>query len=211
MLPLVSIVTPTYNRRRFIPILIKIVQQQTYPRDRLEWVVYDDGQEPVGDLLEAAKDSLPSLNYIFSDEKMTIGEKRNRLNKEAKGDILIAMDDDDFYFPERVSAAVTALQKSPSVNLAGSSKIFMFFTDTKEIYSFGPYFNNHATNGTMAWTKRYANTHTYDELVAFAEEKSFLDEYKNPLIQLDPMKVMLVIVIQIIPSIRKTCVTLILL
>ncbi|NBP65113.1 MAG: glycosyltransferase family 2 protein [Bacteroidetes bacterium] len=193
MLPLVSIVTPTYNRRRFIPILIKIVQQQTYPRDRLEWVVYDDGQEPVGDLLEAAKDSLPSLNYIFSDEKMTIGEKRNRLNKEAKGDILIAMDDDDFYFPERVSAAVTALQKSPSVNLAGSSKIFMFFTDTKEIYSFGPYFNNHATNGTMAWTKRYANTHTYDELVAFAEEKSFLDEYKNPLIQLDPMKVMLVI------------------
>ena len=69
----------------------------------------------------------------------------------------------------------------------------MFFTDTKEIYSFGPYFNNHATNGTMAWTKRYANTHTYDELVAFAEEKSFLDEYKNPLIQLDPMKVMLVI------------------
>ena len=193
MLPFVSIVTPTYNRRRFIPSLIKMVQQQTYPRDRLEWVVYDDGQEPVGDLLETAKDSLPILNYIFSDEKMTIGEKRNRLNKEAKGDILIAMDDDDFYFPERVSAAVTALQKSPSVNLAGSSKIFMFFTDTKEIYSFGPYFNNHATNGTMAWTKRYANTHTYDELVAFAEEKSFLDEYKNPLIQLDPMKVMLVI------------------
>jgi len=193
MLPLVSIVTPTYNRRRFIPSLIKMVQQQTYPRDCLEWVIYDDGQEPIGDLLESAKDSLPRLNYIFSDEKMTIGEKRNRLNKEAKGDILIAMDDDDFYFPERVSAAVTALLKSPSVDLAGSSKIFMFFTDTKEIYSVGPYFHNHATNGTMAWTKRYANTRKYDELVAFAEEKSFLEDYKNPLIQLDPMKVMLVI------------------
>jgi len=193
MLPLVSIVTPTYNRRRFIPSLIKMVQQQTYPRDCLEWVIYDDGQEPIGDLLESAKDSLPKLNYIFSDEKMTIGEKRNRLNKEAKGDILIAMDDDDFYFPERVSAAVTALLKSPSVDLAGSSKIFMFFTDTKEIYSVGPYFHNHATNGTMAWTKRYANTRKYDELVAFAEEKSFLEDYKNPLIQLDPMKVMLVI------------------
>jgi glycosyltransferase involved in cell wall biosynthesis len=170
-----------------------MVQQQTYPRDCLEWVIYDDGQEPIGDLLESAKDSLPTLNYIFSDEKMTIGEKRNRLNKEAKGDILIAMDDDDFYFPERVSAAVTALLKSPSVDLAGSSKIFMFFTDTKEIYSVGPYFHNHATNGTMAWTKRYANTRKYDELVAFAEEKSFLEDYKNPLIQLDPMKVMLVI------------------
>lgn len=195
MLPLVSIVTPTYNRRRFIPTLIKIVQQQTYPRDRLEWVVYDDGQEPVGDLLEAAAASgqIPKLNYIYSEDKMTIGEKRNRLNKEAKGTILVAMDDDDYYFPDRVSAAVTALQKNPSVDLAGSSKIFMYFTDTKLIYSAGPYFNNHATNGTMAWTKRYANTHSYNEAVAFAEERSFLDDYKNPLIQLDPMKVMLVI------------------
>lgn len=193
MLPFVSIVTPTYNRRRFIPSLIKMIQQQTYPKELMEWIVYDDGQEPVGDLLDAARDTLPNLYYIFSDEKMTIGEKRNRLNKEAKGDILVAMDDDDYYFPERVSAAVTALQRNPTVDLVGTSKIFMFFTDTKEIYSFGPYFTNHATNGTMAWRKRYADTHSYSEIVAFAEERSFLDEYKNPLVQLDPMKVMLVI------------------
>lgn len=193
MLPFVSIVTPTYNRRRFIPYLIKMVQQQTYPRDRMEWIVYDDGQEPVGDLLEAEKENLPILRYIFSEDKMTIGEKRNRLNQEAKGDILVAMDDDDFYFPERVSAAVVALQKRPAVDLAGSSHIYMYFTDTKEIYSIGPYFPLHATNGTMAWTKRYSLTHKYDETVAFAEERSFLENYKNPLIQLDPMKVMLVI------------------
>lgn len=193
MLPLVSIVTPTYNRRRFIPYLIKMVQLQTYPRDRMEWIVYDDGQEPVGDLLEAEKANLPTLRYIFSEDKMTIGEKRNRLNQEAKGDILVAMDDDDYYFPERVSAAVAALQKRPAVDLAGSSHIYMYFTDTKEIYSIGPYFPLHATNGTMAWTKRYASAHKYDEAVAFAEERSFLEDYKNPLIQLDPMKVMLVI------------------
>ena len=88
MLPFVSIVTPTYNRRRFIPTLILMIQYQTYPRDRLEWIVYDDGQETVEDLLEAARKDLPSLKYIFSDEKMTLGEKRNRLNQEAKGDII---------------------------------------------------------------------------------------------------------------------------
>lgn len=193
MLPLVSIITPTYNRRRFIPYLIKMVQQQTYPRDRMEWIVYDDGQEPVGDLLKAEKENLPRLHYIFSEDKMTIGEKRNRLNEEAKGDILVAMDDDDYYFPERVSHAVSALQKNPNVDLAGSSHIYMYFTDTKEIYSIGPYFSLHATNGTMAWRKRYSLKHKYDETVAFAEEKSFLENYKNPLIQLAPMKVMLVI------------------
>jgi glycosyltransferase involved in cell wall biosynthesis len=192
MLPLVSIVTPTYNRRRFIPFLIKMVQQQTYPRDRIEWIIYDDGQEPIGDLIDAARADLPKTKYIFNEDKLTLGEKRNKLNEEAQGDIIVAMDDDDFYFPERISAAVNALQKNPTVDLAGSSKIFMYFTDTKEVYEIGPYFKNHATNGTMAWRKRYAMSRRYDETVAFAEEKSFLENYKNTLIQLDPMKVMLV-------------------
>jgi hypothetical protein len=68
----------------------------------------------------------------------------------------------------------------------------MYFTDTKEILKMGPYGQTHATNGTMAWRKRYASSHLYDEAVPFAEEKSFLDSYKNSLIQLNPMKVMLV-------------------
>jgi len=190
--PYVSIVTPTYNRRRFIPSLIKMVQSQTYPRDRMEWVVYDDGQEEVRDLFEAARSQLPTLNFIWSEDKMTLGEKRNRLNQEAKGEILVAMDDDDFYFPTRVEEAVKALQTNPGFRLAGSSEVYMYFTDTKDIWKAGPYFKGHATNGTMAWTKTYADTHTYDETVAFSEEKSFLENYKNPLIQLNPRTVMLV-------------------
>ena len=194
MLPFVSIVTPTYNRRRFIPYLLKIIQSQTYPRDRMEWIVYDDGQEEVRDLFEAARSSLPTLNFIWSEEKMTLGEKRNRLNQEAKGEIIVAMDDDDFYFPTRVEDAVKALTNSGPIRyqLAGASEVYMFFTDTKDIWKAGPYFEGHATNGTMAWTKEYASKHKYDEAVAFAEEKSFLENYKNPLIQLDPKRVMLV-------------------
>jgi glycosyltransferase involved in cell wall biosynthesis len=158
----------------------------------MEWIVYDDGQDPVGDLIDEASNRLPRTIYIRDEEKQTLGEKRNRLNREAKGDILVAFDDDDFYFPERVSAAVTALRSNPTVDLAGSSEVYMYFTDTKEILKMGPYGQTHATNGTMAWRKRYASSHSYDEAVAFAEEKSFLDSYKNSLIQLNPMKVMLV-------------------
>jgi len=191
-LPLVSIVTPTYNRRRFIPSLIKMVQTQTYPRDRMEWVVFDDGQEEVRDLFEQATSQLPTLKFIWSEDKMTLGEKRNRLNQEARGEIIVAMDDDDFYFPERVEEAVKALQENPGYRLAGSSEVYMYFTDTMEIWKAGPYFKGHATNGTMAWTKSYADTHQYDETVAFSEEKSFLEGYKNPLVQLNPKNVMLV-------------------
>jgi glycosyltransferase involved in cell wall biosynthesis len=169
-----------------------MVQSQTYPRDKMEWIVYDDGQEEVRDLFEAQRANLPKLNFIWSEDKMTLGEKRNRLNKEAKGEIIVAMDDDDFYFPTRVEDAVEALQLNPGFRLAGSSEIYMYFTDTKDIWKAGPYFKGHATNGTMAWTKTYADTHQYDETVAFSEEKSFLEGYKNPLIQLNSKKVMLV-------------------
>jgi hypothetical protein len=44
----------------------------------------------------------------------------------------------------------------------------------------------------MAYRASYAKTHLYDEMVTYAEEKSFLENYKHPMIQLDPMKVMLV-------------------
>jgi glycosyltransferase involved in cell wall biosynthesis len=165
---------------------------QRYPKQHMEWIIYDDGDDPVKDIFDKFKDKIPNLRYIYEEEKVNIGAKRNRLNKEARGEIIVALDDDDFYFPERVSAVVTAFKQNPSYQLAGSSEIFMYYSDNKEIWKLGPYNKNHATNGTMAWRRSYAATHTYDETVTHAEEKSFLDNYVNPMYQLDPMKVMLV-------------------
>jgi glycosyltransferase involved in cell wall biosynthesis len=190
--PFVSVITPTYNRRRFIPHLIQCYKQQTYPLDRMEWIILDDGQEKVKDFFDTAAKYIPNIRYISSDEKKTIGAKRNLLNKLALGDIIVAMDDDDYYVVERVEAAVKAFKKNPQVELAGATVIYMYYTDVKTIYKLGPYNPNHATNGTMAWRSSYAKTHTYDENVLFAEEKSFLEDYKHPMIQLDPFKVMLV-------------------
>jgi hypothetical protein len=68
----------------------------------------------------------------------------------------------------------------------------MYYSDIKTIYKLGPYNPNHATNGTMAWKASYAKSHRYDETVTHSEERSFLDDYKHPMIQLDPFKVMLV-------------------
>lgn len=193
MRPFVSVVTPTYNRRRFIPSLIEMYKSQTYPKDRMEWLILDDGEDSVEDLFLEASKTIPNIRYMRQPPKLLIGKKRNILNREAKGDILVAMDDDDYYVPERISHAVTKLMAAPKVELAGSSEIYMYYSDIKKIYKLGPYHKYHATNGTMAWKRSYALTHTYDETVTHAEEKSFLESYKNPMIQLDSMKVMLVI------------------
>jgi glycosyltransferase involved in cell wall biosynthesis len=192
--PFVSVVTPTYNRRNFIPYLIQCYEQQVYPLANMEWIILDDGQDKVGDLFSYAATRIPNIKYIAmpEDEKLTIGEKRNKLNDAARGDIIIAMDDDDYYPPERIQHVVQKFKQNPKIDLAGSSEIYMYYSDVKEIYKFGPYMPNHATNGTMGWRASYAKTHRYDETVTHAEEKSFLEEYKHPMIQLDPFKVMLV-------------------
>jgi len=157
----------------------------------MEWIILDDG-ESVKDLFDTLAKDIPNIRYIHHPEKLLIGGKRNILNKEAKGDILIAMDDDDYYLPERVHHVVQQSLLHPNIQVFGSSEIYLYYTDVKEIYKFGPYGKYHATNGTMAWRKSYALNNTYDETVAFAEEKSFLNDYTTPIHQLDPFKVMLV-------------------
>lgn len=186
--PFVSILVPTYNRRRFIPQLLRGYASQTYPKERMELIVLDDGTDCVEDMFKG----IPGVRYVRAESKMKIGAKRNMLNKLARGDIMVCMDDDDYYPPERVEHAVSALATSKA-NLAGSSEIYMYYTDSCEIWKFGPYGPKHATNGTFAYKRAYAQTHLYDETVDYAEERSFLEDYKHPMVQLNPMKVMLVI------------------
>ena len=65
--------------------------------------------------------------------------------------------------------------------------------DNKKFYTIGPYSSTHATNGTMAWRKSYADKHKYDEFVTKAEEITFLENFKHPMIQLNPLSTILVI------------------
>jgi len=187
----VSIITPTCNRRKFLPWLIDNIKQQTYPREYMEWVVYDDGTDSIRDVLEPHMATL-KIRYIREETKANIGVKRNRLHAEAQGDILVTMDDDDYYPPERVAHAVRKLLTT-KVEICGSSRNHMLFTDDKSIWEVGPYAPYHATFGTMAFKKSYTLTHSCDESVTFAEELSFTNRYSSPLAQLDPMKTMLVI------------------
>jgi glycosyltransferase involved in cell wall biosynthesis len=188
--PLVSVLTPTYNRRKFIPHLIECFKAQGYPQNKMEWIILDDGTEKVGDLFAAS--GLTNVRYYSEDIKLNIGAKRNKLNELAKGDIMVCFDDDDYYPPERVHHAVLKLTSTTKFEICGSSEIHMFYTDNKSIYRIGPYNQNHATNGTMAYKKSYIKNHKYDETVTHAEETSFLNRYTEPMLQLDPRKVMLV-------------------
>jgi glycosyltransferase involved in cell wall biosynthesis len=98
----------------------------------MEWIIYDDGVDKVEDLFTCLP--IPNVRYIYDPVKQNIGAKRNYLNKEAKGSIIISMDDDDWYSPERVSHVVKEFAKNPKHMLAGSSEIYIYYSDNSCIY-----------------------------------------------------------------------------
>jgi glycosyltransferase involved in cell wall biosynthesis len=184
---LVSICTVTFNRRPFIPSMIQCVQHQNYTGP-MEWIIVDDGTDPIGDLVS----HLPNVKYIRLETKHTLGKKRNIMHSYATGDILVYMDDDDYYPKERVSHAVEQLTSSTAL-CAGSSILHIYFEHIDKIIEFGPYGPNHATAGTFALKRELLSQTSYDESASMAEEKHFLKNYTIPFVQLDPKKTILVV------------------
>ena len=188
--PVVSVCTPTFNRRPFIPIMFECFKNQTYPMDRIEWIIVDDGTDKIRDLIEAS--GIPNIRYFELDKKMPLGEKRNYMHKHAKGSIIVYMDDDDYYPPERIEHAVEKLQTNKQALCAGSSEMYIYFKHIQKMYQCGPYGPNHATAGTFAFKVRLLDDTKYEDHAALAEEKAFLQNYTIPFVQLDPMKTILV-------------------
>lgn len=187
--PFVSICTPTFNRRPFIPFMIKCFEHQTYPRDKMEWIIIDDGTDKIEDLVA----HLPYVQYFKYDKKMTLGKKRNLMHQKSSGQFIVYMDDDDYYPPERVSHAIETLQDNPKALCAGTSEMHIYFKHIQQMWQFGPYGPNHSTAATFAFRRELLNQTKYDDTSCLAEEKAFLKDYTIPFVQLDPTKSILVI------------------
>jgi len=188
--PFVSVCTPTFNRRPFIPTMLDCFRNQTYPKDRMEWIIVDDGTDRIKDLIDAA--NIPQIRYLQPPKKLNLGEKRNFMHSHAKGSIIVYMDDDDYYPPERVSHAVEMLSTHKDALCAGSSEMYIYFKHIGKMIQCGPYGPNHATAGTFAFRSSLLDQTKYEDHAALAEERAFLKNYTVPFVQLDPLKTILV-------------------
>lgn len=189
-MPFVSVCTPTYNRRPFFTTIFECFKNQDYPMSRIEWIIVDDGTDRVRDLVESA--NIPQIKYFELDEKKTLGFKRNYMHEQCKGSIIVYMDDDDYYPPDRISHAVERLTKNPKALCAGSSELYIYFKHIQKMYQFGPYGPNHATAGTFAFKRELLKITKYNDDACLAEEKEFLHNYTIPFVQLDSLKSILV-------------------
>jgi glycosyltransferase involved in cell wall biosynthesis len=200
----VSCICATYNRRRFLPYLLHVYKNQTYPSNKRELVIFDDSPTTNQDIIDDFQKKNPKekIVYHYQSEKLTLGKKRNELNKMAKGDIIINFDDDDYYPPDRVKYTVTKMNQQKA-EVAGSSEIYLYFTQTKQMMISGPFSNCHSTNGTIAFRKSWLYggdnifnktvQRKYNDEATKAEEKEFLDDFQNPILQIPALNAILCI------------------
>jgi len=186
---LVSVITSTYNRSRFIPALLECYRRQDYNPDLMEWLILDDSdadeQKKTQALFDTFADTMPNIFYIHSPQKQVMGHKLNHLCSLARGDIIVVMDDDDFYPPTRISTAVAAFAAEPEKLIAGCSKVYMYFQEENTVYCAGPYSDGHALNCTIAFRSSYLKNHRYDDAEVCAVERVFTRDFSEPMIQLD--------------------------
>jgi len=114
--PLVSIVLPVYNGRRYLRDSINSCLRQTY--ENWELIVVDD----------ASRDETPSIiaEFVASDDRIrSIRHDKNRklpaaLNTgfaASRGEYLTWTSDDNLYEPEAIALMVESLESNPDVGL----------------------------------------------------------------------------------------------
>lgn len=113
MLPLVSIVTPSFNQGQFLRRTLESVASQDYPR--IEHLVFDGGStdDSVRILRGFAEDrSRDGTTFAWTSQAdRGQSDAINQGMRRARGDILAYLNSDDILLPGAIAQAVASLQR----------------------------------------------------------------------------------------------------
>ncbi|MFA6332765.1 MAG: glycosyltransferase family 2 protein, partial [Methanoregula sp.] len=110
--PLVSIVTPSFNKGPYIEETIQSIKNQRYPN--IEHIVMDGGS--TDETLAILKRYEDRLTWISEPDKGQ-SDAINKGWKRARGDILAYLNADDCYTPDAVEIAVAYFNEHPDVGM----------------------------------------------------------------------------------------------
>ena len=193
-LPDVSIVTLTKDRRVFMPLAKYSYMIQSYPEDKLEWVIVDDGEDSIEDTLIG----IPNVKYVRCEKSMTISEKRNLGVKNAMYDVIAMMDDDDVYPNNSILHRVAMLMKEPAKQCAFCTTIPCY-----DITRYSSFMNVPPTNlpmservseATLIFTKKFWEERDFKNDVHVGEGHTFIQGREHMCRELSPQEVIVSLV-----------------
>lgn len=116
--PPISIVTMLYNRRKFFDLACHSMMMTDYPKDKLEWIIIEDSDNPMEDasdrVVAVAESAAPvRVVYVPLKKKLPVSEKRNMAVSKATAQIVLMMDDDDHYPETSFRRRVAWLTRHP--------------------------------------------------------------------------------------------------
>jgi len=148
----VSILIPTYNRKKFETLISLNIKLQTYPFIK-EIIIADDGEESERLVLD-----VPYTILYYRVPRMTIGAKRNFLMEKATGYYIANFDTDDFYNPDYLSTSIFNLVKSGKT-ISGSAD--MIIMENMRTFKQRCIYLDLLNEATIVTTKEFATGHKY--------------------------------------------------
>lgn len=135
-LPLISIVTPSYNQAAFLARTIESVLAQEYPR--LEYYVYDGGSTDGSQTV--IRQYAERLTGWVSEIDHGQADAINKGFRKSTGEILAWLNSDDFYQPGALARVAQAFRENPEAGLIYGNVISVDENGSAfNLQTFGPY------------------------------------------------------------------------
>ena len=111
MLPLISIITPSYNVAKFVSQTISSVLSQTYPNWEL-LIIDDCSSDNTISIVKEFAERDPRIRYFFTNQNTgSPSQPRNIGIEQAKGDYIAFLDSDDIWLPNKLEEQLAFMQE----------------------------------------------------------------------------------------------------
>ena len=111
MKPLVSVITPTYNCKKYVEITIASVQAQTY--SNWEMIIVDDcSTDGTFEIVEQIARRDPRIRLSRLDSNSGAGIARTQALEEARGRFIAYLDGDDIWYPHKLERQLDFMLKN---------------------------------------------------------------------------------------------------
>ena len=158
--PFVTCIMPTANRRRLVPQAIRYFERQDYSEREL--LIIDDGDDPVADLIPVDA----RIRYHRLPARQSLGAKRNLACAEARGEIILHWDDDDWMAPWRVSYQVKTLLMNSEIGACGLAQLYFFDPrrSTAWLYAQPPGMRAWVSGNTLCYRRQLWDQHRFPDI-----------------------------------------------